>query len=178
MCAIKHHNQTIPPLVSFYKNLDSGSVFVYCHTAACTIYLGADRYGVNESCQHDLCRRSTYISFVDGSQTFVLDKEALERHQSTCSLFVFSPSAPTRCAAALKHASVAKHCEVFAVCGCEFAAPSLCFYVRFIGDNCRLESCQALHAALFNVCRISQRFSAVFVKSMLLLYCFAVKCCV
>lgn len=71
-------------------------MFVYCHTAACTIYLGADKYGVNESCQHDLCRRSTYISFVDGSQTFVLDKEALERHQSTCSLFVFSPSAPTR----------------------------------------------------------------------------------
>lgn len=109
---------------------------------AWTISLFADSYGVNESRWHDWCRTS--ITCVDEAQTLVRDKEALEGHRSTCMMFVFSQ--------ALKHTSVAKHCEVFAVCGCQYVALPLSFidasfYVCYIADmwyikNRRLERCQ------------------------------------
>lgn len=78
---------------------------------------------------------------LNGSQTFVLDKEALESCESTCMLFVFSQRAPTHCPTVVKHTSVVKHCGVFAICSLECAA-SLFIYLSTV--CCRYASRQSM----------------------------------
>lgn len=47
--------------------------------------------------------RPSYIRALNGSQTFIQDKETLENEESSCILFVFAPRAPTRCPPVVKY---------------------------------------------------------------------------
>lgn len=79
---------------------------------------------------------------LNGSQTFVLDKEALESCESTCMLFVFSQSAPTHCPTVVKYTSVVKHCEqCLQSAVLSVQRLSLCVYAHYIVDMPAAPSC-------------------------------------